>query len=74
MGFEILEFMHEIRFVRIRSIVILELVCAKKKTYSQVTEDRFRRMCPEIPSERVAGRAIVGNTDALNIFGKRTLN
>lgn len=74
MAFEPLNLTHEIRFVRIRSIVILELVCAKKKTYSQVTEDRFRRMCPEIPSERVAGRARVGNTDALNIFGKRTLN
>ena len=73
MAFEPLELMHDIKFVRIRSFVALELIYAKKKTYSYVMEDRFRKMCPNIPFEVQIGRARIGNEDAINIFGKRAL-
>lgn len=68
-----LELKHDIKFVRTESFVILELMHAKKQTYSHVMEDRFCRMCPDIPCGLGTGLASIRNDDALNIFGKRAL-
>ncbi|MGG4467233.1 hypothetical protein ABER68_04240 [Paenibacillus alvei] len=73
MPFEPLELKHDVKFVRIRSFVALELIDAKKKTFSYVKEYHFRRICPDIPHNVQIGRARIENSVAINIFGKRAL-